>query len=322
MRINPLKIGKLKIATPLILAPMCDVSRAPYRLLCKEFGVGLSYSEMLEAGKFKMDRAQFDDFIEEERPVGAQIVGNNAENIRWIAESLEKKVDVIDFNAGCSKRHYIARHWGGWFSGHPKELEAVLSKMREFVRMPLTVKVRLGMNKKEPEIFEILKICENVGVDALAIHARFVVHNYLDKADWGLLKKVKEAANIPIIANGDVFSADDAMRAFSEIGCDALMIGRGAMGNPFVFGDAKLAIAGKEYPASHSLEERLAAFSRFLAYYKKYSQKQGFAEIKAQATWFTVGAPGTRKLRVDIQKAKSESELLDVLGLNKANLQE
>ncbi len=171
------------------------------------------------------------------------------------------------------------------------------------------------MNRKEPEIFEILKICENIGVDALAIHARFVIHNYLDKADWGLLKKVKESANIPIIANGDVFSAADAVRAFEETGCDAVMIGRGAMGNPFVFSDAKLALSGKEYPSSHSLEERILAFSRFLTYYKKYSLKQGFAEIKAQATWFTVGAPGTRKMRVDIQKAKDEGELLNILGL-------
>lgn len=316
MNIKTLKIGKLKIATPLILAPMCDVSRAPYRLLCKEFGAGLSYSEMFEAGKFKMDREQFDDFIQEERPVGAQIVGNNTENIRWIAEALSDKVDVIDFNAGCSKRHYVARKWGGWFSGHPKELEAVLSKMREFINLPLTVKVRLGMNRKEPEIFEILKICENVGVDAIVIHARFVIYNYLDKADWGLLKKVKDASNIPIIANGDVFSAADTVRAFDETGCDAVMIGRGAMGNPFVFSDAKLALSGKEYPTSHSLEERLSTFSRFLAYYKKYSLKQGFAEIKAQATWFTVGAPGTRKLRVDIQKARDESELTSILKLN------
>lgn len=316
MKWKPLKIGKLKIATPLILAPMCDVSRAPYRLLCKEFGAGLSYSEMLEAGKFKMDRAQFDDFVEEERPVGAQIVGNNTENICWIVESLEKKVDVIDFNAGCSKRHYVGRKWGGWFSGHPKELEAVLSKMREFVKMPLTVKVRLGMNRKEPEIFEILKMCENIGIDAIAIHARFVAHNYLEPADWAMLAKIKEAANIPVIANGDVFSAADAMRAFVETGCDGVMIGRGAMGNPFVFSDTKLALSGKEYPKEHSLEERLSAFSRFLVYYKKYSLKQGFAEIKAQATWFTVGAPGTRKLRVDIQKAKDEAGLLKLLKIS------
>ena len=315
MKPKPLKIGNLRIKTPLILAPMCDVSRAPYRLLCKEFGAGLSYSEMLEAGKFRMDREQFDDFIKEDRPVGAQIVGNNTENIRSIADALEKKVDVIDFNVGCSKRHYVARKWGGWFSGHPEELEAVLSKMREFIKLPLTVKVRLGMNRKEPEIFRILEICENVGIDAITIHARYVVHNYLDAADWGLLKKIKEAANIPVIANGDVFSAEDAARAFEETGCDAVMIGRGAMGNPFVFSDAKLALSGKKYPASHSLEERLAAFSRFLAYYKKYSQKQGFAEIKAQATWFVVGAPGTRKLRVDIQKAKSEEELLNILNM-------
>jgi len=315
MKIKSLKIGKLRIATPLILAPMCDVSRAPYRLLCKEFGAGLCYSEMLEAGKFRMDREQFDDFIKEERPVGAQIVGNNPENIRSIADALENKVDVIDFNAGCSKRHYIARKWGGWLSGHPEELGKILSKMREFVKIPLTVKVRLGMNRKEPEIFEILKVCENVGVDAIAVHARFVIHNYLDKADWGMFKKVKEAANIPIIANGDVFSAADAMRAFQETGCDGVMIGRGAMGNPFVFSDAKLAIEGKEYPKEHSLEERLSAFSRFLQCYKKYSLKQGFAEIKAQATWFTVGAPGTRKLRVDIQKTVNEEELRAVLGL-------
>ncbi|VVB60232.1 tRNA-dihydrouridine synthase B [uncultured archaeon] len=315
MKPKPLKIDNLKIDTPLILAPMCDVSRAPYRLLCKEFGAGLAYSEMLEAGKFKMDRKQFDDFIEEERPVGAQIVGNNADNIKSLVESIQDKVDIIDFNAGCSKRRYIARKWGGWFSGHPEELGKILSKTRDFVNLPLTVKVRLGMNRKEPEIFRILELCEDIGIDAIAIHARFVAHNYLDKADWNLLKKIKDVANIPVIANGDIFSAKDAVRAFQETGCDAVMIGRGAMGNPFVFSDAKLAIAGKDYPKEHSLEERLSAFSRFLSYYKKYSQKQNFAEIKAQATWFTVGAPGTRKLRVDIQKAKNEDELMHILKL-------
>ncbi len=315
MKIKSLKLGNLKIQTPLILAPMCDVSRAPYRLLCHEFGAGLTYSEMLEAGKFKMDREQFDDFIQEERPVGAQIVGNNPDNIKSIADALSNKVDVIDFNAGCSKRHYIARKWGGWFSGHPEELQKVLSKMREFVKLPLTVKVRLGMNREEPEIFRILKICEDIGIDAITIHARFVAHNYLEPADWNLLKKIKEIANIPVIANGDIFSANDAVKVIEETGCDGVMIGRGAMGNPFIFSDAKLALAGKEYPKEHSLEERLSAFSRFLTYYKKYSQKQNFAEIKAQATWFVVAAPGTRKLRVEIQKAKDEEELIKILKI-------
>jgi len=312
-KIHPLKIGKLRIATPLILAPMCDVTCNAFRLLCHEFGAGLTFSEKLEEAKFRMDRSKFDDFLEVERPVGAQVIGSNTAQLKALVGAIGDKADVIDFNAGCSKRRYIARKWGGWFSAHPKELEHVLTNLREATNKPLTVKVRLGKDRESPEVFQILKSCENVGIDAMTVHARFVIHNYLDKADWSQIKKLKDAANIPIIANGDVFSADDAMRAFKETGCDGVMIGRGAMGNPFIFRDAKLAISGKEFPREHALSERIAAFLKFLEYYRKYGGKQNFAELKAHATWFVVAAPGTRKLRVEIQKAKTEEELQHLL---------
>lgn len=314
MNIKPLKIGRLNIETPLILAPMCDVTCNAFRLLCRDFGAGLTYSEKLEEAKFRMDRKKFDDFLECERPVGAQVIGSNTAHLKALVEAIGDKADAIDFNAGCSKQRYIARKWGGWFSAHPEELESVLSGLRGAVRKPLTVKVRLGKDREKPEIFRILRACENAGVDALSIHARFVVHNYLDKADWCIIKKVKESANIPVILNGDIFSANDAVRAFEETGCDGVMIGRGAMGNPFIFQDAQLALSGKKFPASHPLSERVAAFEKFLSYYKEYSPCQNFAGIKAQATWFVVAAPGTRKLRVDMQKAKNEKELMDILG--------
>ncbi len=309
-----LKIGKLKIETPLILAPMCDVTCNAFRLLCKEYGAGLVYSPKLEEAKFRMDRENFDDFLPNERPVGAQVIGDDPKNLRQLIDAIGDKVDTIDLNAGCSKRNYIKMQWGGWLSSNPEKLGNILSKLRGFTDKPLTVKVRLGSNRKSPEIFEALKLCEDAGIDAISIHGRFVMHNYVDKADWSTIKKVKEAANIPVIANGDVFSAEDAVRMFDETGCDGVMIGRGAIGNPFIFRDTKLALSGKAPPKEHSLSERMQAFSKFVEYYKKYNPSWNFKVIKTQAMWFAVAAPGTRSLRVKIQAAKNEKELMDVLS--------
>ena len=313
IKFDPLKIGKLKIKTPLVLAPMCDVTCNAFRLLCMDYGAGLVYSPKLEEAKFRMDRENFDDFLPNERPVGAQVIGDDPENLRQLIEAIGDKVDTIDLNAGCSKRNYIKMQWGGWLSSNPKKLSGILSKLRGFTDKPLTVKVRLGSNRKSPEIFETLKLCEDAGIDAISIHGRFVMHNYVDDANWSTIKKVKEAANIPVIANGDVFSADDAVRMFDETGCDGVMMGRGAIGNPFIFRDTKLAMAGKVPPKEHSLAERMQAFFEFVDYYKKYNKEPDFKVLKTHAIWFAVAAPGTRKLRVQIQTVKNEKELMALL---------
>ena len=313
---KPLKLGKLKIETPIILAPLCGVTCNAFRLLCKDFGAGLVFSEKIEEAKYKGNPEKFDDLLSEERPVGAQIIGNDPAELKNLLELIGDKADLIDFNAGCSKANYLKLGWGGWFSHHPKELENTLSKIRELTDKPFTIKVRLGTNKKKPEIFQTLKACENVGMDAITIHARFVEHNFREKADWNILKEIKERANIPVIANGDIATAEDVAKIFEKTNCDGAMIGRAAMGNPFIFSDAKALLLEGKIPENHCLEERIKAFKQFVVYIKKYRKNYYFTSLKAQATWFTSRARHTAKLRAKIQRTRSEEELFELLEIN------
>ncbi|MCK4883236.1 MAG: tRNA-dihydrouridine synthase family protein, partial [Candidatus Diapherotrites archaeon] len=277
---KPLKLGKLKIETPIILAPLCGVTCNAFRLLCKDFGAGLVFSEKIEQAKYLGNPKKFNDFILEEQPIGAQIIGGDPKQIKNLIELIDDKANVIDFNAGCSKNTYLKLKWGGWFSSHSEELEKLLSKIRGFTDKPLTIKTRLGTDRQNPEIFKTLKVCENIGIDAISVHARFVEHNFREKADWNILREIKRQANIPVIANGDISSAEDVAMVFEETHCDGVMIGRAAMGNPFIFRDAKTLLFEGKAPENHCLEERIQAFKKFLEYLKKYNPDYPFTKTK------------------------------------------
>lgn len=241
MKPDPLQIGTLTIPHRLILAPMCGITLKPFRQICKTFGAGLVFNQMVSARALLMrDKKSFHllDFDESERPVGLQVFGNDADTLAEAAKILEEqKPDIVDLNLGCPAKKIVSGGGGSALMSEPDKLLKIIRKMRKVIQKNFTIKIRAGWDEKSKNAIDIAKMAEAEGVDAIAIHARTRAQGYSGKSDWDFIKILKEKLLIPLIGNGDVKTALDAKRMMRETGCDAVMTGRGAFENPWIFQD-------------------------------------------------------------------------------------
>lgn len=236
---SPFNIRTLTLPHRLVLAPMCDITLKPFRKICKDFGAGLVFNQMVSAKALTMDDKKsfrLMDFDEDERPVGLQVFGNNPDTLGEAARIMaDKKPDVIDLNLGCPAKKIVSDGGGSALMANPQKLRIILKKMRAAIPGAFTVKIRAGWDEKSKNALDIARMAEDEGVDAVAIHARTRAQGYTGQSDWDFIKKLKEALAIPVIGNGDVKTADDARRMLLETGCDAVMTGRGAFETPWIF---------------------------------------------------------------------------------------
>ncbi len=270
-----LQIGHLKLDHELILAPMCGITLKPFRKICKDRGANLVFNQMVSAKALTMkDDKSFHimDFDEEERPVGLQVFGNNAETLGEASKIIDdKKPDVIDLNLGCPAKKIVNDGGGSALLNDLDDLTKILRTMRKNINGIFTIKIRAGWDDASKNSFEVLKIAEGEGIQALTLHARTRAQGYSGHADWSLIAAMKEKANIPIIGNGDIETAKDVTRMLKETGCDAVMTGRGAFENPWIFSDY---LSGKiDVPTA---EERKRLVLKQYEYSKSY-----FGEIGA-----------------------------------------
>lgn len=234
------KIKNVSIPHRLILAPMCGITLKPFRQICKENGAGLVFNQMVAAKAITMGDAKSFKILsfdpKQESPVGVQLFGNDADTLAEAATILESHgPDVIDLNLGCPARKIVSGGGGSALMSDEKKLHVIFKKMRKAIQGAFTIKVRAGWDEKSKNALNIAKMAENEGVDAVAIHARTRAQGYSGKADWSFIKHVKENVKIPVIGNGDITSAAEAHRMLEETGCDAVMTGRGAMQQPWIF---------------------------------------------------------------------------------------
>lgn len=317
--IQGLKIGNVQLENNLILAPMAGVTDLPFRLLCKEQGAGLLCMEMVSAKAIYFHNKNTEGLLKidgREPPVSLQLFGSDADIISEMAKRIEERpFSILDINMGCPVPKVTNNGEGSALMKNPKLVEEIVSKTVKAVRKPVTVKIRKGFDKEHVNAVEIAKIAEASGAAAVAVHGRTREQYYSGKADWDIIRQVKEAVNIPVIGNGDVTSPETAKAMLAETGCDGLMIGRGAQGNPWIFHQILHWMETGEQEAKPSLEEvkrMILRHARMLTEYK--GVYTGIREMRKHTAWYTAGYPNSSKLRARVNEIESIEELEVLIG--------
>lgn len=305
-----LRIGTVELANNLILAPMAGVTDLPFRILCREQGCGLLYTEMVSAKAVFYRNRNTKELLqteETEHPVAAQLFGSDPELVGEIgARIAEGPFDIIDFNMGCPVPKVVNNGEGSALMKDPRLAGQILASLVRRVKKPVTVKFRKGFDNDHVNAVEIARIAEGCGVAAVAVHGRTRQQYYSGKADWDIIRQVKEAVKIPVIGNGDVFTPEDAARMEAETGCDGIMVARGAQGNPWIFRRILHYQETGELLPPPGVEEicrMLLRHARMQAEWK--GEVLGMKEMRKHIAWYTAGLPHSAALRRESNQVES-----------------
>ena len=313
-----MRIGNVVLENNIILAPMAGVTDLPFRLLCKEQGVGMTCTEMVSAKAISFHNKNTESLLEiseKERPVSLQLFGSDPDIISEVASYIEERpFDILDINMGCPVPKVAGNGEGSALMQNPKLVGEIIYKTARAIKKPVTVKIRKGFSEKNVNAVEIAKIAEANGAAAIAVHGRTREQYYSGKADWDIIRQVKEAVKIPVIGNGDVDSPQKAKELLEQTGCDGIMVGRGARGNPWIFREIKAYLEKGELiprPSKDEIKSMMLRHARMQIEYK--GTYTGIREMRKHISWYTAGFPGSAKLRGAINLVKTYEELEQLL---------
>jgi nifR3 family TIM-barrel protein len=313
-----LNIGNVKIKGNLVLGPMAGVTDLPFRILCKEQGADLIYTEMVSAKGIQYNNKNTESLLEvagEERPVSLQLFGADPYIMSETAKRIEdRNFDILDINMGCPVPKVVNNNEGSALMKDPELTGKIIHAVSSAIKKPLTVKIRRGFTEASVNAVEIAKIAEANGAAAIAVHGRTREQYYSGRADWNIIRAVKEAVSIPVIGNGDVVAPEDAKRLLEETGCDGIMLARGARGNPWLFQQVKVYLdTGKKIavPPVEEAVEMMLRHARLAITYK--GEYIGIREMRKHVAWYTTGYPLAAKLRQHANEIESYQDLEELL---------
>ena len=310
-----MKIGNVELKNAIALAPMAGVTDLPFRLLCKEQGCGLMYTEMVSAKALLYKNRNTKPLLEtrpEEEPVAVQLFGSDPEIMSEMALQLEEgPYAIIDVNMGCPVPKIVNNGEGSALMKDPKLVEQILTALVKAINKPVTVKIRKGFDEDHVNAAEIAKIAEACGVAAVAVHGRTRAQYYSGQADWDIIAQVKDAVKIPVIGNGDVDSPEKAKAILEQTGCDGVMIGRAAEGNPWIFREVVSYLENGTIPARPTNREKREMILRHAALQLEYKgEYTGVREMRKHLSWYTVGMPHSAHFRQTINTMEKMDELI------------